>query len=107
MVLAFIVLALAANACSGGSHDRSGNSGIPGADVARGRAIFAQQCAACHGAGGTGGPIASSLLRERTRKSYRQVRAAVLDPPPVMPKLYPSRLTRNDVRDVSAYVESL
>jgi hypothetical protein len=47
------------------------------------------------------------LHNERLRRKYRDVYALVVDPAPPMPKLYPSRLSLSDVRDVSAYVESL
>lgn len=80
---------------------------IAGADVVRGKAVFEQQCAACHGVAGMGGQIGPSLANERARRSFASVRAIVNDPPPPMPKLYPSRLTQADVRDVSAYVETL
>lgn len=85
----------------------SAPSAIPGADLARGKAVYEAQCAACHGARGTGGAIGPSLQNERTRRSYAAVYAIVRDPAPPMPKLYPSRITHSDLRDVSAYVESL
>lgn len=80
---------------------------MPGADIAHGKAVYVQQCAACHGAAGAGGPIGPALTGEHTRRSYQSVRAIVLDPQPPMPKLYPSRMTKADLRDVSAYVEAL
>lgn len=108
LLLSIFVVALGFGACSqnGASHARPSPT-IPGADIVKGKTIFSQQCAACHGVAGVGGPIGPSLTNERTRRSYESVRAIVDDPPPPMPKLYPSRLTRADVRDVSAYVESL
>lgn len=72
----------------------------------RGKAVYAAQCQACHGASGEGG-IGPKLQHERERRSFEKVRSIVLDPDPPMPKLYPAELTANDVRDVSAYVESL
>jgi len=80
---------------------------VPRADLAHGKLVYDRECLACHGTAGTGGSIGPVLARERNRRSYREVRAVVLDPQAPMPKLFPSRLTRADVRDVSAYVESL
>lgn len=80
---------------------------ITGADVSRGRTLYERECMACHGQRGVDGPIGPALKDERARKSFEQVRAIVSDPQPPMPKLYPARLTRADVRDVSAYVETL
>ncbi len=77
------------------------------ANVARGRLIYLAQCAACHGRDGVGGQVGPTLRNERVRRSYAAVHAIVLDPEPAMPKLYPARLTQADVRDVSAYVETL
>jgi mono/diheme cytochrome c family protein len=80
---------------------------IAGADLRHGKAVYEQQCAACHGEAGKGGEIGPSLANERAKHTYSGVKAIVGDPQPPMPKLYPSRMTEADVRDVSAYVESL
>jgi mono/diheme cytochrome c family protein len=75
--------------------------------LSRGKAVFEAQCAACHGQRGIGGQVGPALRNENARRSYRSVYAIVADPAPPMPKLYPSQMTKSDVRDVSAYVESL
>jgi mono/diheme cytochrome c family protein len=80
---------------------------VPGADLARGKAIYAQQCEACHGTPQSPGPIGPQLGKEGLHHTYAQIRAIVNDPQPPMPKLYPSVLSAADVRDVSAYVASL
>lgn len=80
---------------------------VPGADIGRGKAVYKAQCAACHGEGGAAPTVGPSLQNENARRSYRSVYALVRDPAPPMPKLYPARLSRSDLRDVSAYVESL
>lgn len=80
---------------------------VAGADLSRGKAVYGAQCAACHGQRGIGGQIGPSLQNENVRRSYQSVYALVRDPSPPMPKLYPSRLSRSELRDVSAYVESL
>lgn len=85
---------------------RSGPTAQP-VDVARGKAIYAQQCAACHGAGGMHPIVGPALHGEAHRRSLRDITAIVRDPDPPMPKLYPGTLSARDVRDVSAYVEAL
>lgn len=79
----------------------------PGADFGRGKAVYQAQCAACHGEHGSGTQIGPSLQNENARRSYRAVYAIVRDPAPPMPKLYPARMSKSDLQDVSAYVESL
>jgi ubiquinol-cytochrome c reductase cytochrome c subunit len=77
------------------------------ANVERGRAIYQAQCAACHGRDGTGGQVGPALRNESLRRTTAAVRAIILQPEPPMPKLFPVRLSASDVRDVSAYVETL
>jgi len=77
------------------------------ANIARGRSIYLAQCSACHGRDGAGGQIGPSLRNESARRDDAAVRAIVLNPEPPMPKLYPARMTQADVRDVSAYIETL
>ncbi len=96
-------------ACSGGtanSHATVAPSEVP-LNAGRGRSIYLAQCAACHGRDGTGGQIGPQLRNERLRRTFAQVRDIVLNPEPPMPKLFPARLSAGDVRDVSAFVETL
>ncbi|HKU66506.1 MAG TPA: cytochrome c [Candidatus Baltobacteraceae bacterium] len=110
-VATFVLLAaFAAGGCSRHGSAKSPPApaaSVAGADLSRGKAVYQAQCAACHGERGAGGQIGPALQNESARRPYRSVYAIVLDPAPPMPKLYPSRLTKSDVRDVSAYVESL
>jgi mono/diheme cytochrome c family protein len=92
---------------SAAQHSALPQPAISGADVKNGKAVFARECAACHGQYGAGGPIGPALTNERSRRTYEQVRAIVANPQPPMPKLYPSRMTRPELADVAAYVESL
>ncbi len=92
----------------------SGSTGLrasPGvaavADGVRGKEIFQQNCASCHGAKGTEGGIGPSLRNERARKASPQVEAWIKNPVPPMPKLYPAPLNETDVVDVTAYIASL
>jgi mono/diheme cytochrome c family protein len=109
VTFALLAAVSAAAGCSrhGTAKNVSAPATIPGADLSRGKAVYAAQCAACHGERGAGGPVGPSLQNENAKRPYRSVYAIVLDPAPPMPKLYPGRITQSDVRDVSAYVESL
>lgn len=73
---------------------------------AHGKTIFAQNCSSCHGAQGQGG-MGPRLIGEASRKNFEQAVTWIENPTPPMPKLYPSTLSAQDVRDVAAYVESL
>jgi ubiquinol-cytochrome c reductase cytochrome c subunit len=116
--MAFRVLALLSvlatgfglSACNRQAHNRARSATVATdvpANVARGRSIYLAQCAACHGREGAGGQVGPSLRNESARRNDAAVRAIVLNPEPPMPKLYPARMTQADVRDVSAYVETL
>ncbi len=104
-----LTAALALPACSGGTARTRATAAHTEAPVntGRGRSIYLAQCAACHGRDGTGGQIGPQLRNEHLRRTFAQVRDIVLDPEPPMPKLFPVRLSGADVRDVSAYVETL
>ncbi len=76
------------------------------ASLAHGAHVFAQNCAACHGAHGEGG-VGPALRNEASRKNLAQAIAWIENPAPPMPKLFPTPLTKKDVEDVAAFVESL
>ena len=76
-------------------------------DVGRGRQIYAEQCAQCHGATGTEGHIGPSLAHEKSRMSYAKTVSVIEDPTVPMPKLYPTPLTQQDVEDVASFVQTL
>ncbi len=102
--------AFAGCAKTSGSEASSAGTAAPLAAGAgnpvRGQAVFAQNCAACHGAQGEGG-VGPSLKDEKSRKNDAAAIAWIKDPKPPMPKLYPSPLGEKDVADAAAYVESL
>ena len=91
--------------------DRQPRKPLPGtlasANLTRGRTVFASRCAVCHGVAGAGAPIGPALRGERGRRTFAAVIAIVRDPVPPMPKLYPARMSAQDVLDVAAFVESL
>ena len=61
--------------------------GARAASPSNGAALFARNCAACHGAQGTGGPIGPALTGEHHRADFTRVMAQIEDPVPPMPKL--------------------
>lgn len=71
-----------------------------------GAAIFAQNCAVCHGSAG-GGASGPPLKDERARKNLEQTVEWIEHPLPPMPTLYPMPLSEGDVKAVAAYVQSL
>ena len=104
----FLSLALALAACTQAHLQHSSLAGSQAPpNAGRGRAVYEAQCAACHGRDGTGGQIGPSLRDERLRRSAGEIRAAIVNPEPPMPKLFPARLSAADVHDVTAFVETL
>jgi mono/diheme cytochrome c family protein len=75
-------------------------------NAAHGKALFAANCSACHGASGEGG-VGPKLQGEKSRKDFAAVEKQIMNPAPPMPKLYPSPLSKSDVADLAAFVETL
>lgn len=75
-------------------------------DAVHGKAVFAQNCAACHGTSGQGG-MGPPLKDEASRKNLAETEAWIKKPAPPMPALYPTPLSAKDVADVAAFVQSL
>ncbi len=76
-------------------------------NAANGKKIFSQNCANCHGAAGTGSGMGPTLKGEKSKKNFSATVAWIKNPKPPMPKLYPSPLKAQQVKDVAAYVQSL
>lgn len=72
-------------------------------NVAKGAALYAQNCAACHGPSLEGG-VGPALRNWGARKSTRQTVELIQSPPPRMPKLYPKPLSSKDVEDIAVYL---
>jgi mono/diheme cytochrome c family protein len=76
------------------------------ADAARGKQIYSQICAGCHGPEGE--RIAGKELRSvRSRMSAEQLAAFIINPSGTMPKIFPEPRTgedERDIRDVAAFV---
>ncbi len=98
--------------------DRHGNNLPPGSgSVGRGREVFDQQCAACHGANGEGGVgdrLAGGQGTLATEKPIRTVGSFWPYAPTLfdyirraMPQNAPESLSNDDVYAVSAYILNL
>jgi ubiquinol-cytochrome c reductase cytochrome c subunit len=72
----------------------------------RGQALFAAHCAACHGTRGEGA-IGPSLVGIGSARGSDAIADFVRNPTGNMPRLFPSTLSEQDVRDVSKYVAGL
>jgi len=76
----------------------------PTVNNSAGAAVYAVQCAACHGAKGQG---ASGPALLGGRLDSEQVAAVVRNPGGVMPRLFPGVLSQSDVTAVAKYVNAL
>jgi mono/diheme cytochrome c family protein len=99
-------------AAAGAGHAMTGaaHTVAMAGDVAHGKALYAQNCAACHGANAEGGAVGPKLaggVRKFAGPGHAGDVAWIKNPKSPMPKLYPSQLNDKDVNDVAAYVESL
>lgn len=76
--------------------------------VERGRALYAQNCAACHSPGAVGGLLTGGMSAPDLRKATpTQIGEAIRVGPNLMPAYPESVLTPTDVNNIAAYVESL
>ena len=85
------------------------SSGVLAADVEQGGTLAKQWCSNCHvvapgqAAGGDGAP-AFTTIADTAADRTDDLRAWLADPHPPMPNL---DLTRNEIEDLLAYIESL
>ena len=100
-----VVLCMLCACASSPAAKRS--SGPPPPNIASGKLTYDRNCAACHGEDGTGGILGPALRHERGRRSHAWIVKTIVDPDFPMPKLYPASLSKADVRNVTAYVETL
>lgn len=110
VILPALLMSASLSAC--GSHAAATGAGatatpLASASVERGRAVFAAQCAACHGTAGEGGQIGPALRGELRRRTPAYVADAIANPSPPMPKLEPAQMSKQDLIDVTAFVEQL
>jgi len=98
-------LALLLTGCSG--HAQGERAGMLRGDGSRGRSIYLERCAACHGADARGTRLGPALHALKASWTQKRIFAAIEEPEAPMPKLYPSQLTRRDLADVTAYIDDI
>ncbi len=77
-------------------------------DPVRGRALFAENCAPCHGAAGSGASVGyDNVAPALTSASVFQVGEAIRAGPGQMPRFGPDVLSDRDVSDIAFYVNSI
>lgn len=87
--------------------DRSMPQLMPG-NAKRGRLLFAENCAACHGATGAGADVGSDDVAPSLMGAATFVVAeAIRGGPGVMPRFGPGALSAQDVSDIAYYVNAL
>ncbi len=78
---------------------------VAAGNVNGGRALFAENCAQCHGAAGDGASVGSDNVAPSLRDdSALQIAEAVRAGPSVMPRFGTDVLSDRDVDDIAAYV---
>lgn len=108
LVLAFLLLLGGCTTASVQEQEAGAGAGATiGGDRVAGARDFAANCEICHGLGGDGGAVGISLHHEFNRMDFGTLASWIEDPEPPMPRLYPKFLTKQEVRDLAAYVESL
>jgi len=111
LVLSVLLATASLYACgtraAGGTGATAATTPLESASVGRGRAVFAAHCATCHGAAGEGGQIGPPLRGELRRRAPAFVADAIANPSPPMPKLVPAQMSKQDLIDVTAFVEQL
>jgi PQQ-dependent dehydrogenase (methanol/ethanol family) len=81
-------------------------SGSQAAAVAHGRQVYSENCSSCHGARGEGGTGFPALKDVKDRRTYEDTVKWIKDPKAPMPKLYPSPLNEQAVRDVVTFIRT-
>ena len=76
-------------------------------DTTRGKLVFDTNCATCHGTGGRSGGVGPPLIDENERQDLQRTIAWIENPDPPMPALYPSPLSKREVEDVAAFVQTI
>jgi len=74
-------------------------------DPGKAKAVYARNCALCHGANGGGG-VGVSLKKLAERRSDAEIEAQIKEPKGAMPKLYPNAVTDADLHGLVDYLKS-
>jgi ubiquinol-cytochrome c reductase cytochrome c subunit len=94
------------NAASASAYDSSSSVSRNITPLAHGASIYAAHCAACHGQSGEGA-VGPTLIGISGRFQTADIEARIREPSGIMPRLFPTPLNAEDVRDVARYVASL
>ena len=87
-----------------GSTDSALPRILPG-NIARGRALFNENCAHCHGVAGNGASVGyDNVAPSLMNATVFQVAEAIRAGPEVMPRFGPDVLSDQDVSDIARYV---
>ena len=77
-------------------------------DPVRGRALYAENCMPCHGAGGSGGSVGyDNVAPSLADATALEVAEATRTGPGMMPRFGPDVLSAQDVRDIARYIRYL
>jgi len=71
--------------------------------IERGRQVFSEACAACHGSLAKGG-VGPNLTALADQMDLDGLTGFIKAPSPLMPAFYPAALTDQDVSDVADYL---
>ena len=107
LALGAIALCGCAPAVAQKTDTTSGTSTTLGGDAKKGAQIYQNNCATCHGPTGIEGGVGPSLRNEKSRMDFGATDSWIKDPQPPMPKLYPQFLNDTQVRDLTAYIQTL
>lgn len=89
-------------------HDDSRLMQLRPGNADRGRVLFAENCAVCHGAGGFGSSVGSDNVAPSLMHATTFVVAeAIRGGPGVMPRFGPDVLSDQDVSDIARYVNAI
>lgn len=89
-----------------------GGPAIPAVDaqhgaVSKGKELFIENCAACHGFEGAGGILFDRPIPQVFEATPTQVAEAIRVGPAQMPVFGPHQLPADEVNDIAAYVQSM
>jgi disulfide bond formation protein DsbB len=121
VVVATLVLALALSACGGSEGEAPPEPTAPTGDAAKGREIYAQTCAGCHGPNGEGGEgpgkawTTSAFIRDSSNDellNFIKVGRPIGDPAnttnvDMPPKGGNPTLTDQDLQNIIAFMRAL
>ncbi|MEY2854187.1 MAG: hypothetical protein RL030_1319 [Pseudomonadota bacterium] len=98
-----VIMTLDGNPSTTAATVSATTAGAGATDIAAGRRLYGQVCAACHGPDGN--MIADRKLSTlASRLDLAATVRYIKDPKAPMPKMYPELLTEQNVRDVAAFV---